>query len=345
LKQRRVVECLACLNAAERLGYNVNECSAQRWTCHMLLGDFAAAWRECDAIFERRAGGPLALWDRKPFMGQRVLIRCLHGYGDAIQNLRYARLIAGTAAEVIVETHPEMVSLVSLIDGINRVTTWTDGHGLHRDEWDLQIEVTELPWAFRSTLETLPSNVPYIRVPSADRERSRLNLQLSGKPRVGILWASSTWNPERSIRLAELAPILSDERFEFFAFQRDPERAQLKHLGSRYNLHDTALHSPAIADTAADLTNMDLLITVDTMAAHLAGALAVPVWVMLPFEADWRWMLDRGDSPWYPTMRLFRQSQPRDWSAVVNPIAREIGQFAAPVQPHTRSYQEAIPVD
>jgi len=293
----------------------------------MLLGDFAAAWRESDKIAARGAAGPLALWDGRTFSGKRVVIRCLHGYGDAIQFLRYAPAIARTAASVTVETHPEMVSLVSLIKGIDRVITWGGQDRLRREDWDQQIEVTELPWAFRTGLSDVPVSIPYIHVDPRACEQSRQCLGSPDQPRAGLMWASSSWNPQRSVPLMELTPVLAQNRFAFYSFQRGPERDQLQQIGSGYSIHDTSAHSPSIRDTAADLQNMDLLITVDTMAAHLAGALGKPVWMMLPFEADWRWMLDREDSPWYPTMRLFRQERPGDWGAVIERIVRELAHF------------------
>lgn len=321
-RNRHVTAALMALDAAEAMGHDADECAAYRWTCHMLLGDFPAAWRQSDQIRARGADGPLALWDGRDFDGKRVVIRCLHGYGDAIQFLRYAPLVARTAASVTVETHPEMVSLVSLMPGIDRVITWNDATG--HDEWDQQIEVTELPWVFRTDLADIPNAIPYVSVCPRACERS---LGAPGKPRIGVLWASSTWNPERSIPLIELEPVLSDDRFSFYSFQRGPERDQLEEIGRRYRIHDTSVHSPAISDTAADLRNMDLLITVDTMAAHLAGALGKPVWLMLPFEADWRWMLDRDDSPWYPAMRLFRQERQGDWRPVIERIVQELALF------------------
>jgi ADP-heptose:LPS heptosyltransferase len=124
------------------------------------------------------------------------------------------------------------------------------------------------------------------------------------------------------MRLIDLLPVLELSGIDLYSFQRGEERAELLQLANARRIHDTALHSPCIVDTAADLLNMDLLITVDTMAAHLAGALGRPVWTLLPLEADWRWMIEREDSPWYPTMRLFRQKTSGDWNSVVAEVVR-----------------------
>jgi hypothetical protein len=290
----------------------------------MLLGDFDRAWRESDAIAGRGTRTSEELWDAEPFDKKRVVIRCLHGYGDAIQFLRYAPMLRQVASRVTVQTHPEMVSLVKRMAGIDQVLTWSDN--LPRECWDQQIEVTELMRAFRTSVATIPAPVPYVKIGHEARRRSRANLGGTGRRKVGLLWASSGWNPARCMRLSDLSPLLELRDFDFYSFQRGAERPEPGDL-DRYRLHDTAVHSPEIVDTAADLVNMDLLITVDTMAAHLAGALGKPVWTLLPFEADWRWMLGRSDTPWYPTMRLFRQPEASDWKSVVESVAASLGLY------------------
>jgi hypothetical protein len=319
--------------AAERLGYDPDACASRRWHCWMNLGEFGQAWRESDLIATRGGPDPNALWDGSPFANKRVIIRCLHGYGDAIQFLRYAGLVRQTASRVMVETHPEMVSVLRGIVGVDVVITWDVER---RQSWDQQIEVMELPRAFRTTLSTIPCTVPYLKISAPAQARSLCFLQGSreqhsrtdSRPRVGLLWASSAWNPARSVELAALLPILSLDCCTFYSFQRGPGREALTSLSSRLHLHDTFPHSPDIADTAADLMNMDLLITVDTMAAHLAGALGRKVWVMLPWDADWRWLQKREDSPWYPTMKLFRQPSPGNWESVIRRVAASLLQFA-----------------
>ena len=321
ISKRRVPEAIEFLTASERMGFDPVECAAQRWFCWMLLGSFDDAWRESDYICARKTD-PLSLWDGQPFSGRRVIIRCLHGYGDAIQFLRYARLVRQDAASVVVQTHPEMVSLLAGIEGIDHVITWPDSASPVVPDWDQQIEVMELPRAFRTIVPTVPSDVPYLTVRPEMIKRSRTLLESGGLLRIGVLWEASDWNPSRSVPFRELLPIFELEGFQFYSFQRGRGREELAASGIR--IKDTAKHSPEIADTAADLMNMDLLITVDTMAAHLAGALGRRVWVLLPFEADWRWMLDRPDSPWYPTMRLFRQTSQGNWHTPIREIVRSL---------------------
>lgn len=300
--------------------------AARRWECHMLVGDFEQAWRESDTIAAQGMAGPLELWDGLPFQAKHVIVRCLHGYGDAIQFLRYTRHLRETASRVIVETHPETVSLIQTLPCVDEVITWARPHNVRRSDWDQQIEVMELPRAFRTTLATVPRATPYFDI----SPRGTPRLPGNGKPKIGIVWAASAWNPARSIPYAELTPILELDGLSFYNFQRGPERFDL-----RGPIHDATQGAPDIIDTARDFLEIDLLITVDTMAAHLAGALNVPVWTLLPFQADWRWMLDREDSPWYPSMRLFRQpSRDSGWTPVIRRVRDELRR-AFPCRPHT----------
>jgi len=287
----------------------------------MLLGKFENAWRESDAI--TAAGGHRgALWDGRPLKSARVLIRCVHGLGDTIQFVRYAKSLKAAGSEVIVETHPELAGLLSHLPFVDRVKTWA-GDPVNDSEWDRQIEVMELPYAFRTTGDTIPAIVPYLEIPALAKLESRKRLRIpSNKPAIGLMWASSSWNPNRSIGARRLAPVLdfADRGAAFYSFQRGAEQADLQLLRDDRSIVDTATLSPEIAGTAADLANMDLFITVDTMAAHLAGAMGIPTWIMLPFEADWRWMIDRADTPWYPATRLYRQPRPGDWDSVIENV-------------------------
>jgi hypothetical protein len=278
--------------------------------CWMLLGHFDRAWQESDAIARRGRPDPHRFWDGAPFTGKRVILRCLHGLGDAIQFIRYAPMLRSQAARLVVETHPEMVDLLRGVDAVDDVISWLDP----APEWDQQIEIMELPRALGATVETIPSRIPYIAI---DPVRSRA-IGNSGARKVGLLWSSSTWDPARSIPPSELAPIMGVPGLSFYNLQHGSESAWGE-------MHPTAAQSGDIAATAADICQLDLIITVDTMVAHLAGALGKPVWTLLPYRADWRWMLDRADSPWYPTMRLFRQPSPGDWSTVVGEVAGELG--------------------
>jgi hypothetical protein len=320
LAARRIPEALAAFDQAEKLGFDPDQCASSRWMCWMLLGCFERAWQESAAIAQRGAPDPHRFWDGLPFTGKRVILRCLHGLGDAIQFIRYARSLRRKAAHLSVETHPELVSLLRGVESVDQVITWTDTPA----PWDQQIEIMELQRAFSATVSTIPAQIPYITVDPVRLARSGSALGNSNKPKIGLLWASSKWDPARSIPIEELEPVLRLPGLSFCSLQRGPELAQIETARQVCRIHDTSEHATEIADTAADICNLDLVITVDTMVAHLAGALGKPVWTLLPARADWRWMLDRDDSPWYPTMRLFRQAAPGDWRPVIARIVENL---------------------
>ena len=181
-------------------------------------------------------------------------------------------------------------------------------------EYDLLTTIMSLPLAFRTELETIPAEVPYLRTPAARTARMRHHLGPATGPRVGLAWSGSRASQARSaIPPATLEPLLRRSGIEFHCLQKElraEDRTWLDRTGL-VTTHDAMLRD--FADTAALIEAMDLVISIDTAVAHLAGALAKPVWIMLAFNPDWRWMLGREDSPWYPTARLFRQSKPGDW--------------------------------
>lgn len=324
----RIQEALQLYETAEHAGYYADACSGGRWICHMLLGNFANAWLEGDAIAERGNPDPHRFWDGRPFQHRRVLIRCLHGLGDTIQFIRYAPLIRRHAQALVIEAQPALKLLLQQSRLADAVITW----GEQEPPWDQQIEIIELPRLFRTTLETIPNQVPYLDVPSAPA----IAPYDGTRPlRVGVVWASSSYNPARSVPLTFMAQLFDADCTSFFSLQAGEERAQLKPW-SRI-VADLYTGEACSVPTAEKLKTLDLVITVDTMIAHLAGALGRPVWTLLPFQCDWRWMVAREDSPWYPTMRLFRQPRPGDWQSVIQSVQRALEAVVS------RSYSLAAP--
>lgn len=314
----RVHEALTQFDRAERAQSDPDRCAAGRWQCHMLLGDFEKAWRESDLIHARAKPDPNRFWNGRPLDGKRVLIRCLHGLGDTIQFIRYAPLLRDVARSVIVEAQPKLKILLAQSELADDVITWSDPD----PEWDQQVEIMELPRIFRTTLETIPRHVPYLHAP-ADDVLFAIN---SCTLRVGIAWTSSTFNTARTVPIAELALIFAIPGISLYGLQAGPEHIELAPWPCIRDLHDRV---STIEDTARVLKSLDLIISVDTMTAHLAGALALPVWTLLPYECDWRWMLHRDDSPWYPSMRLFRQPEPDNWGALINRLRHELILFGS----------------
>jgi hypothetical protein len=292
----------------------------------MLLGRFEDAWQESERIAARGQTDPVALWDGQPFTGKRVIVRCLHGYGDAIQFIRFGRWLKPDARRVIVQTHPELVSLLQHLPWADSVISWDKED---RGSWDRQIEVMELPRLFRTNLTTIPNEAPYLRVPHWRIEQSRIPPRSRPGLRIGMQWESSQWDAARNVPFEKLVSIFGSGGSELFSFQRGEARVVLRDLPAGTVIADVSGVSPDIIEAAADLMRIDLLITVDTMLAHLAGALGRTVWMLLPYAANWRWMLGRRDTPWYPTMRLFRQSSPGDWDSALRAVKMELGAYTA----------------
>jgi tetratricopeptide (TPR) repeat protein len=299
------------------------------WMSHMLRGDFARAWRQADADRERRraagisgAGWPRHMrpvWDGGDLAGARVLVRCYHGLGDTIQFARYLTLLAGRAARVGIEAQPELIPLLRTLPGaIDFVPLGPEDHPPAHFGCDTESDITELPHAFRTELATIPAAIPYLHVDRrrAEEARRRIATIASGRRRVGLVWAAGAWKPERSLPLKALAPLAGIPGVVLVNLQRGLEYRRWR-ATPEAPLMVEIFDSDAIADAAATIAALDLVITVDTMVAHLAGALGARVWLLLHVAADWRWLLDRADSPWYPTMRLFRQERPGDWGPVI----------------------------
>ncbi|MGH9581677.1 MAG: ADP-heptose--LPS heptosyltransferase [Bryobacteraceae bacterium] len=312
LASRRVADALRLFCEAERLGCDPDACAAGRWTCHMLAGNFPLAWRESEAISRRGGPDPHRFWDGRPVDGRNVLIRCLHGLGDTIQFIRYVPLIRARARSVAIEAQPPLKALLAHSALADCVITW----GEPEPPWDQQIEVVELPRIFCTALDSIPSRVPYLNSGMPPRKAAAAKIGCPAK--VGIVWASSDYNPARSVPLRQMARLFSIRDISFFSLQAGGARFDLAPW--RDLVPDLHHENACVLRDAQSLCALDLIVTVDTMMAHLAGSLARPVWTLLPFAGDWRWMLDREDSPWYPSMRLFRQPRPGDWDTVIDRV-------------------------
>jgi hypothetical protein len=320
LSRRIVQEAIEYFESAQRLGYDATECAAARWQCWMQLGLFEQAWQESDFIASMGAEDPNRFWDGRSWNGQRVMLRCLHGLGDTLQFIRYAPLLKQTCHSLTVQTHPQLVSLIGNIPAIDRACTWTRDH-IENNSWDTQMEITELPRAFRTTLATIPATTPYLHVPRERVEWAKSFFGTNAKKRVGLAWECGPWDPSRSVSLSQLAPLLSCSNCCFYSLQKG---ANVNDARVPVKIDDLESNSTDILDTAALVCNLDLVVAVDSMTAHLAGALGRPVWILLPAQADWRWMVERSDTPWYPSARLFRQRRPEDWEGVIEEVRRQL---------------------
>jgi hypothetical protein len=291
----------------------------------MLAGDFAAAWRESDAIRQRGAPDPHRFWMGEDLRGRRVILRCLHGYGDTVQFLRYAPCLRGLASHLTVEVPPAMTEIACFFDGVDDVITWGEGAPAVPPEWDVQVEVMELSYLFRTEAHDLPIAERYLHLPRSVTQQAERTMGSSSRSRrIGIVWAAGEWNVERSLPLGLLHQLLQTSECEFWSLQGGSAQEDWRVLQNSLSLRDVSSYGDGILRLAAVIAQLDLVITVDTLAAHLAGCMGKAAWVMLQYTADWRWMLERSDSLWYPSLRLFRQPSRGDWHTVVGSIRREL---------------------
>ncbi len=334
-QRRRIAEALDSYAQAVRLGCDPDRVAERCWMSWMLLGRFERAWAISDRVLRRRdpalrhAGHrPRHLrpvWDGSPLDGRTVLLRCHRGLGDAIQFVRYAPVVRRRARAVIVQAPPALVPLLAGMPGLDGVVPLDDTAPDPPHEVDL--ELMELPHALRTRIETIPRDIPYLLADPVRVAAWRRRLDPAVPPgalKVGLVWAAGTWKPERSIPLAQFARLNPLPGLMLIGLQGAPGLNQWTPSAAAPRIVNPEDSGCDIPDLAALILTLDLVITVDTMAAHLAGALGVPVWTLLDFAADWRWMLDRADTPWYPTMRLFRQPVPGDWATPMGEIVARL---------------------
>jgi tetratricopeptide (TPR) repeat protein/SAM-dependent methyltransferase len=299
------------------------------WSILKLLeGDFAAGLPDYE---KRRLLHPprnfaQPQWRGEPLRGARILLHAEQGLGDSLQFLRYVPMVQAAGGEVILEVQASLRRLAAELPGMDAEHLFAAGDSLPEFAW--QCPLMSLPLAFRTRVESIPASVPYLTFPAeAWRKAEALPWPAEGL-RVGIAWAGSPAHLKdrfRSIAPTLLRPLLREERIRFFSLQVGPRAGELAELGEAVT--DLAPRIEDMADTAALTMQLDLVIAVDTAVAHLAGALGKPVWVLLPLAPDWRWMLGREDSPWYPTMRLFRQERLGDWAGVIGRVCDALQEF------------------
>jgi protein O-GlcNAc transferase len=310
---------LAQYKRAVALRPEYNEAVWNQALVELMQGDFAAGW----AHYERRwsaVGAPRSLaqpqWLGEALGGARTLLHAEQGLGDTVQFLRYVPMVQAAGGSVVLEVQATLRRIAEQMSGVEVVTA-----GVALPEFAAQCPLMSLPLVFGTTVETIPAGTPYLTVPQVALDKAAALPWPTDGLRVGLVWAG---NPEhlndryRSIALSLLEPLFALEGVHFFSLQMGAEAEQLAMIEGavidlRYEIGD-------MADTAALMEHLDVVITVDTAVVHLAGALGRPVWLLLPFAPDWRWMLEREDSPWYPTMRLFRQTARSAWEPVVERV-------------------------
>jgi len=297
----------------------------------LLLGNFEQGWPEYEWRWRTKdyssAPRPQPAWDGRPLDGKTILLHAEQGLGDTLQFIRYAAMVKQRGATVVAECPPALLDVLAGCSGIDQLLPL----GGPLPACDVHAHLLSLPGLCRTSLATIPAAVPYL---VADRSRVghwRDRLAAVSGFKAGICWQGNPANKNdrrRSVPLAQFAPLAAVPGLRLVSLQKGPGREQWTALAGQWPVLDLPgdgeESSQAWVDTAALVCALDLVITVDTAVAHLAGALGVPVWVALPFSPDWRWLLGRADCPWYPTMRLFRQTRLGHWPDVFERIAAEL---------------------
>ncbi len=328
--QAQLTAAIECYDRALALRPDYNQALCSRGMALLSLGRFREGW----AAYEHRVGCvqfdtlkfDVPQWSGEPLAGRRLLVQCEQGFGDTLQFIRYLPRVRQAGGEVIVAAQAALVPLLE-----------QSGYGPLVDRsgplppFDLQVPLLSLPKVFGTELETVPADIPYLKADPARVERLRAELEQYPGFKIGIAWQgrpSFRGDRLRSIPLECFAPLARVKGMRLFSLQKGPGSEQLPPLAERLAIVDLAAsldnEGLAFVDTAAVMMSLDLVISSDTVIAHLAGALGVPVGVALSAAPDWRWMYDRDDSPWYPTMRLFRQTTLGQWSDVFERMAQEL---------------------
>jgi tetratricopeptide (TPR) repeat protein len=310
-------------------------------TTSLLLGRMERGWQEFEwrwqlegmRPYQRKFTAPQ--WQGEDLTGRTLVVHDEQGFGDTFHFSRYVALLAGRAGRLIFECHAEVSKLMRLsmtqdIEVVPRVASFPDVEGL--PDCDYQIPLLSLPRVFETRLDTIPAATPYMHADPGEVRQWAGRLSHLRRPRIGLIWAgrpTHAQDTDRSLRLAQLAPLATVPGATFLSLQKGEPAAQVASAPSGMAIHDFTSELADFADTAAFLGSVDLVITVDTAMAHLSGALGRPVWMLNRYLPDWRWLLEREDSPWYPTLRQFRQTSPRGWDGVIDRLAQALGDYVA----------------
>lgn len=330
----QIEEALAGFVRARELRPNYAEAHVNEAMYRLLLGDFERGWEEYEwrwttsQLRSHKRDFAQPLWrGAEDVTGKTVLLHAEQGLGDTIQFARYAPLLAARGARVILEVQAPLHALMTTMSGAAQVIAAGDP----LPDFDLQCPLLSLPLAFRTRLDTIPCDIPYLSAPADKVAAWRNRLGERTKPRIGLVWAGNPRKElpnvnridrERSVALDQLAPLFEVEVCSFYSLQKgDDAVKQLRDGAWRGRVVDFTDDLHDFSDTAALIENLDLVIAVDTSVLHLAGALGKPVWLMNRFNNCWRWLRERDDTPWYPSLRQFRQDATHDWNRVIARVA------------------------
>jgi tetratricopeptide (TPR) repeat protein len=330
---KRFEEALASYDRALALRPDYAQAHFNEAVCRMLIGDFDRGWQklewgwETEELKNAKRTFSQALWlGSDEIAGKTVLLHGVHGFGDTIQFCRYVPRVVERGARVILEVQAPLRELMGTLPAVAQIVS----RGEPLPDFDMHCPLLSLPLALGTRLATIPSQTPYLRAsPQAVMDwNGRLGPR--HRPRIGLAWSGLPEHDNdhnRSIRLSTFLSPFADSNATYVSLQREVRADDAPVLQSRGDILHFGEELKTYADTAALIANLDLVISVDTSVAHLAGALAKPVWILLPYIPDWRWLLDREDSPWYPTARLFRQDETRGWDNVMARVQAALADY------------------
>jgi tetratricopeptide (TPR) repeat protein len=298
----------------------------------LLKGDFEQGWADYEGR-SRQTGWKrshtcppgMPRWNGNFFTGKRLCVHSEQGLGDTLQFIRYLPLVKALGGTVVLETSELLVELLSGLKSVDEFVIQGSDYSKDADH-DMCVHLLSLPGLFQTTLETIPSTVPYVVADSV--KVSYWKHKLTGHDfKIGLVWAgnpSHKKDSSRSVELEHFGVLDKISGLRMYGLQKGEAARQAGKLADVRDIHNFGDELYDFSDTAALIANLDLVVSVDTAVAHLAGSMGKPIWVMLPYVPDWRWMLARDDSPWYPTMRLFRQPEKGNWDAVMRNIVKEL---------------------
>jgi tetratricopeptide (TPR) repeat protein len=325
-------DAVAALRQSIRLKPDFAEAHYNLGIALLLKGDLPEGWSKyewrwrCKNVAAPRSGSHQPRWDGADLTGRTILLQADAGFGDTIQFIRYVPLVAARGGKVVLECPPQLHRLLQALPGLERLISANQP----LPQFDVHCPLTSLPLAFGTKLETIPAQIPYLNANDDLSRRWAKLLADSDGLKVGIVWAGNPRHSNdrnRSLSLSLLAPLARNPGITFYSLRKGGPPGQISAPPSGIKLIDYTAELTDFADTAALIANLDLIIAADTAVAHLAAALGKPVWVLLPYAPDWRWQLEREDSPWYPTMRLFRQKTWGDWPEVIERAAQTLDAY------------------
>ena len=330
--QGKLLEALDCYDKGLALDPDNGELIFDRSTLLLLMGNLAEGWEG----YERRLDRPgwkktyphrfeIPRWDGLSFEGKTLLVHCEQGFGDILQFARYLPMVKANGGNIVFEAPKPLLKLFKAFPGVDALV---EGPSMDKPGagCDYFIPLLSLPGLFGTTLSSIPARIPYIHADLEKVEHWRKNI-FGDKIKVGLVWEGKTTDAKRSCPIESFGGLAEIQGVQWYGLQKGRAADRVADLPGEMGLVNFGEAFEDFSDTAGAIENLDLVITIDTAVAHLAGGMGKPVWVLLKFSPDWRWLMTREDSPWYPTMRLFRQPRPGDWGGVMQNMLEALEVF------------------